>query len=199
MRCERHSDTVNDRVIEVRVTRIFCRPQHPFLYTPSLWAAFSQWGSFSRNRDGTITFSACRCEHLRTVMRATGIFLPQTTETSRLAQYLDVESEPDMIDITSDTSSSMEEEGNWTPPELQGSPPPEPQTSPPPELQGSPPPLPQGSPPPELQGSPPTELQGGAGASDADFDADMYPQPDRTVSCASPARTTTMTLFLRTR
>ena len=114
-------------------------------------------------------------------MRATGIFLPQTTETSRLAQYLDVESEPDMIDITSDTSSSMEEEGNWTPPELQG--------SPPPELQGLPPPEPQGSPPPELQGSPPPELQGGAGASDADFDVDMYPQPDRTVSCTSPART----------
>ena len=87
-----------------------------------------------------------------------------------MSQYLDVESEPDVIDITSDTSSSMEEEGNWTPPKPQG--------SPPPKLQGSPPPLLQSSPPPELQGSPPAELQGGAGASDVDFDADMYPQPD---------------------
>ena len=90
-----------------------------------------------------------------------------------MAQYLDVESEPDVIDITSDIresepdmiditsniSLSMEEEGNW----------------------------------------PPHEPQGGAGISDTDFDADMYPQPDQTVSCASPARTTTMTLFLRTR
>ena len=166
---------------------------------PSLWAAFSQHSSFSRNRDGTITFSACWCEHLRTVMRTTGIFLPRTTEMSRMSQYLDVESEPDVIDITSDTSSSMEEEGNWTPPEQQGLPPPEPQTLPPPEPQGSPPPLPQGLPPLEPQGLPPTEPQGGAGTSDVDFDANMYPQPDRTVSCASPARTTTMTLFLRTR
>ncbi len=160
---------MNDGVMEVRVTRIFCRPQHPFLYTPSLWATFSRCSSFSHNRDGTITFSACQCEHLRTVMHATGIFLPRTTKTSRMAQYLDVESEPDVINITSDTSSSMEEEGNWTPPESQG--------SPPAELQGSPPPEPQGSPPPELQGSPPPEPQGGASASDMDFDADMYPQP----------------------
>ena len=139
-----------------------------------------------------------------------------------MAQYLDVESEPDVIDITSDTSSSMEEEGNWTPPEPQGSPPPKPQGSPPPEPQGSPPrelqggagasnislsmeeegnwtpPKLQGSPPPDPQGSPPREPQGGAGTSDADFDVDMYPQPNRTVSCASPVRTTTMTLFLRT-
>ena len=75
-----------------------------------------------------------------------------------MAQYLDVESGPDVIDITSDISSSTEEEGNW----------------------------------------PPREPQGRAGILDADFDTDMYPQPDRTVSCASPVRTTTMTLFLRT-
>ena len=109
-----------------------------------------------------------------------------------MAQYLHVESEPDVIDITSNTSSSMEEEGNWTPPEPQG--------LPPPELQGSP--------PPEPQGSPPREPQGRVGASDADFDADMYPQPNQTVSCASPVRTSenhnhnlvpedTLTTFLR--
>ncbi len=101
-----------------------------------------------------------------------------------MAQYLYVESEPDVIDITSDTSSSMEEEGNWTPPE------------------------PQGLPPPEPQGLPPPEPQCWAGTSDADVDADMYPQPDQTVSCASPARTSenhnhdlvpedTLTTFLR--
>ncbi len=55
-----------------------------------------------------------------------------------MAQYLDVESRPDVIDITSDISSSMEEEGN----------------------------------------RPPREPQGGAGVLDADFDADMYPQPN---------------------
>ena len=93
-----------------------------------------------------------------------------------MAQYLDVESKPDVINITSDISSSMEEEDNWTPP--------------------------------ELQGSPPREPQGGVGALDADFDTDMYPQPDRRVSCTSPARTSenhnhdlvpedTLTTFLR--
>ncbi len=102
----------------------------------------SQCSSFSRNRDGTITFSVCQCEHLQTACAPCGHFLPQTTETLRMAQYLDVESGPDMIDITSDISSSTEEEGNW----------------------------------------PPHELQGGAGILDADFDADMYPQPNRTVS-----------------
>ncbi len=45
---------------------------------------------------------------------------------------------------------------------------------------------------------PPQDIQGEAGMSDADFDTDIYPQPNRTVNCASSARTTTMTLLLRT-
>ncbi len=71
-----------------------------------------------------------------------------------MAQFLDAESGPDFIDITSTT----EEEG-------------------------------QG--PPQLE-------QGGAGVSDAEFDPDIYPQPDRTVHCAALTRTMTVTLVLLT-
>ncbi len=71
-----------------------------------------------------------------------------------MAQFLDAQSRPDVIDI----SSTTEDEGH----------------------------------------GPPQVMQGSAGMSDAEFDADIYPQPDCTVCCTASAKTTTMTLSLMT-